>query len=136
VIKYGDAAQRAKTRVSMLLRSMGPTVSHLRVLSPFSNGRDGSYAGASRTGPSCDRVLHESGARRKDFPIFFRIPARHVPGGLSEAETPLIARMMEKAGVDGHRCFGGKLQIAEWIVAHDLAAGMQRRRCGKDQTEG
>ncbi len=120
VIKYGDAAQRAKEAGFDAVEIHG---SHgyliAEFLSPFSNGRTDRYGGSiENRSRFATEVVHEVRARvGKDFPIFFRIPgSEHVPGGLSEAETPLIASIMEKAGVDAIDVSAGNYRSAEWIV--------------------
>jgi 2,4-dienoyl-CoA reductase-like NADH-dependent reductase (Old Yellow Enzyme family)/thioredoxin reductase len=120
VVRYGDAAQRAKRAGFDAVEIHG---SHgyliAEFLSPFSNGRTDHYGGSieNRTRFATEVVREVRARVGKDYPIFFRIPgSEHVPGGLGETETPLIAGLMENAGVDAIDVSAGTYRSAEWIV--------------------
>jgi len=88
-------------------------------LSPYANARTDHYGGNLENRSRFAREVVREVRRNvgQDFPIFFRIPGEeHVPGGLTQEETPLIARKMEEAGADAIDVSAGNYRAAEWIV--------------------
>ncbi len=88
-------------------------------LSSFANDRKDQYGGPLENRTRFAREVIREVRRNvgKDFPIFFRIAGEeHVPGGLTQEETPLIARQVEEAGADVIDVSAGTYRTAEWIV--------------------
>ncbi|MDO8490406.1 MAG: FAD-dependent oxidoreductase [Dehalococcoidia bacterium] len=104
VEKFGQAARRAKQAGFDVVEIHGAHGYLLcQFLSPLSNKRTDKYGGDL---PNRMRFVLEITARvkelvGKDFPLTFRLSAdEYVPGGLTIAETPLIAKRMQEAGVN------------------------------------
>lgn len=88
-------------------------------LSPLANSRTDQYGGtlANRTrfAQEVIRAVRRNVGDR--FSILFRIAGEeHVPGGLTKEETPLIAELVQEAGVDAIDVSAGTYRTAEWIV--------------------
>lgn len=117
---YGDYARKVK-EVGFDAVEVHGSHGYLiaEFLSSFANAREDTYGGSLENRTRFGReVLRE--VRRNvgpDFPIFFRLAGEeHVPGGLTQEETPLIARQMEEAGADVIHVSAGTYRTAEWIV--------------------
>jgi len=88
-------------------------------LSPFANSRTDQYGGslANRTRFAQEVIREVRRSIGNRFPVLFRIAGEeHVPGGLTKEETPLIAKLVEDAGVDAIDVSAGNYWTAEWIV--------------------
>jgi 2,4-dienoyl-CoA reductase-like NADH-dependent reductase (Old Yellow Enzyme family)/thioredoxin reductase len=88
-------------------------------LSPYSNNRTDAYGGCLENRTRFAREVVQEVRRNvgEGFPIFFRIPGEeHVPEGLTQEETPLIAGRLEEAGADAIDVSAGNYRTAEWIV--------------------
>jgi len=79
-------------------------------VSPFSNKRCDKYGGTiyNRARFALEIVQKVRLAVGADFPILYRMSSvEYVPGGLGIEETKVLARLLEKAGVDAIHCSQG-----------------------------
>lgn len=120
VEQFGDTAlnlKRAGFDAIEIYAAHGYLISNF--LSKYSNKRIDEYGGCLENRM---RFLLEivSNTRKKvgpDFPIMVRISTREfVPGGLSMAESRVIAKKLEEAGVDAIDCSQGIFTVSNNIV--------------------
>lgn len=120
VSQYGDTAlnlKKAGFDAIEIYAAHGYLISNF--LSKYSNKRIDEYGGCleNRMRFLLEIVEDTRNKVGKDFPIMVRISTREfVPGGLSIAESRVIASKLEEAGVDAIDCSQGIFTVSQNIV--------------------
>ena len=126
---YGDGALRAKKAGFEAVEIHGAHGYLIaQFMSPYSNHRTDEYGG-SLTNRARFALAVIGNIRKKtgkDFPVLYRLSAEeHVPGGLTVEDAKLVAKMVEKAGVDAVHVSAGVYGSLQRIIPPlDLPVGL------------
>jgi 2,4-dienoyl-CoA reductase-like NADH-dependent reductase (Old Yellow Enzyme family)/thioredoxin reductase len=119
VVKFGDAAERAKAAGFELIEIHGAHGYLInQFLSRFSNIREDAYGGDVQGRSRFAREITQEVKRRlgPSFPLSFKISAKEfVPEGLTVEESVEILRLLVDAGIDVVQVSAGNDATPEWI---------------------
>ncbi len=126
---YGDGALRAKKagfEAIEIHAAHGYLIAQF--LSPYSNHRTDEYGGSFENRARFALAVIQN-VREKvgpDFPVLYRLSAdEYVPDGLTVEDAKVVAKMVEKAGVDAVHVSAGCYGALQMIIPPlDLPAGL------------